>query len=228
MKIIDITVDLETCALPPTAAVMTLAAVVWQRNGVDSPFYSEEIKAEDILDKNPACFFNHIDIRSMFLDGFTFDQQTAAWWASQDEAAKESLLGYDETPLLRIDVVVRNFFSWISGIKEDNGADTVYLWSQGSDFDIAILRNICYKYGIEIPIGYHNFRDHRTFFMEGARLICEAGGTEFNQDQAYKLVDDYSEIEPGVKHDPVYDCKCSIYSTWQMMKHLRSLIGIKI
>ena len=99
------------------------------------------------------------------------------------------------------------------------GADEVYLWAQGTDFDVAILRNIAYKYNIPIPIKHTNYRDHRTFFLEGARMICDAANVNFNPRSAYKLVDEYNGN--GSAHDPVFDCKRSIYSTWQMMKHLQ-------
>ncbi len=37
----DITFDLETCALCPTAAVMSTGAVVWNRDGEDTPFLDD-------------------------------------------------------------------------------------------------------------------------------------------------------------------------------------------
>lgn len=38
---IDITFDLETRALCPTATVMSIAAVVWNRKGEDTPFLDD-------------------------------------------------------------------------------------------------------------------------------------------------------------------------------------------
>ncbi len=220
MKALDITFDLETCALCPNTAVMSVGAVAWQRDGKIAPFL------EDMIGKNAKsrfCFLQHVDLRSSFLDGFTFDQATADWWSRQDSGAKGALLANDPTPLLYIDEVVHNLFVWMAGTKKELGVSEVYLWSQGSDFDIAILRNICYKYGIDIPVPYQNFRDHRTFFMEGARLICDVAGTDFDPKKAYDLVESYDQVESGSTHDPIYDCKRSIFATWQMMQHLHSL-----
>lgn len=132
---------------------------------------------------------------------------------------KKSLLEEDAEPIMPIDVVVEDFFRFLLCLQKEMSAGKICLWSQGSDFDIAILRHICDKYDKEIPVSYRNFRDHRTFFMEGAKLICEKAGTEFDPATAYAMVDDYDG--PGMAHDPVYDCKKSIYATWQMMKHLR-------
>lgn len=229
MKTIDITIDFETCALCPTAAVMSVAAVAWKRDAVDSPFYSDDVVAEDILDKVNPTFLEHIDLRSMFVDGFTFDQNTAEWWATRSAEAKKALLNSDDDVVLHpIALVVMKLFKWIAAFKDYQKADSVNLWSQGSDFDIAILRNICHKYGIEIPVNYKNFRDHRTFFMEGARIICDIAGTEFVSDKARTLVEDYKDVSNGAEHDPVFDCKRSIYSTWQMMRHLHCLTNGKV
>ncbi len=217
MKTIDITFDFETCALCPTAAVMSMGAVAWKRDGEYTPFFLDKDGDAD----SDYTFSAHVDLRGMFIDGFTFDAATAQWWSRQSDDAKDSLLEWDaeDAPCWRIQTVVKSFFDWIKDIKEATDADAVCLWSQGSDFDIAILRNICHKYGIAIPVSYKTFRDHRTFFMEGASIICGISGTECNEDTAYALVDPYDS--DGERHIPVYDCKSSIYATWQMMKYLQ-------
>lgn len=211
---LDITFDLETCALCPTAAVLSLGAVAWTRDGADTPFI--QLGGTD----DPAAeYLSHVDLRSSFIDGFTFDQDTANWWAQQSEHAKSAVLENDgeDSPCLPIKKVIQGFFAWIEKIKTDNLADDVNLWCQGSDFDIAILRNICNKYHLTIPVRYTNFRDHRTFFLESAYALYNKNGIEFDTKKAYSLVKEYTN---GAPHDPLYDCKRSIYSTWQMMKFL--------
>ena len=205
---LNITFDLETCALCPTAAVMSIGAVAWNADAEDNPF----------TDRFPGeyCFYRHVDLRSSFVDGFTFDGKTSEWWATRNEDAKKALLEYDDVPLRSIDGVIEDFFGFIQHVQKETSSKEVKLWSQGTDFDIAILKNICGKYDIEIPVSYKNFRDHRTFFMEGANIVGGKAGKN-----AYSLVHEYDG--PGEPHHPVYDCKRSIYSTWQMMKRLRSL-----
>lgn len=213
---LDVTFDLETCALCPTAAVLSLGAVAWNRAGETTPFIMADGK-----DDLSAQYYTHVDLRSSFLDGFTFEQSTADWWAKQNDAAKKAVLENDNDMFscLPIKDVIVGFVEWLRDRKEDSGADSVCLWCQGSDFDIAILRNICHKYNLEIPVNHTNFRDHRTFFLEGVRTICDRSGAEFNEKEAYKMVEQYEG--KGAPHDPIFDCKRSIYSTWQMMKHLR-------
>ena len=216
MNILDITIDFETCALCPTAAVMSVGTVAWNREAEESPFTFEGFTLPDLF-----VYYKHVDMRSQFVDGFTFDNDTAKWWAQNSEEAKRAVLDYDDTPLMPIRHVIENLLEWMKEVKEMVGAKQVILWSQGSDFDIAILRNICYKYNIEIPVPYKNFRDHRTFFLEGAKMICDKAETEFDSEKAYSLVEPYEG--EGVAHDQVFDCKQSIYSTWQMMRHLKCL-----
>ena len=216
---IDITLDFETCALAPTAAVMSVGAVAWNRDGDKSPFFNDNGAV-----KYPI-FSAHVDLRGMFIEGFTFDEKTAEWWKQKSEGAKAAVLESDDdaTPCSPIKTVVANLFGWIKEIKEALHDQDVCLWAQGSDFDIAILRNICYKLGVEVPVHHANFRDHRTFIYEAARLICNARGVFYHPSKAYDLVDDYKKVEQGAEHDPVFDCKRSIYSTWQMMKKLTHL-----
>ena len=223
---LDITIDFETCSLCPTAAVMSIGAVAWRRDNTASPFYNLKGGKQD-----PASVFScHIDLRSMFINGFAFDEKTAEWWKSKTDEAKASLLSSDsyELPCRPIDVAVKDLFEWIEDFKKEQCEQEVCLWAQGSDFDIAILRYICYKFGIDMPLPHTGFRDHRTFIYEAARLICKARGEYYDPSKAYNLVEDYKKIEKGAEHDPVFDCKRSIYSTWQMMRKLDCLKLIPI
>ena len=215
---LDITIDFETCSLCPTAAVISIGAVAWKRDNETSPFYQLKDGTHD-----PASVFScHIDLRSMFVNGFTFDERTAAWWGTKMDEAKASLLSSDsyELPCRPIEVAVKDLFEWANDFKKEQGEQDVCLWAQGADFDIAILRNICYKFGIHTPLPYTNFRDHRTFTYEAAHLICNSCDMSYDPSKTYDLVEDYKNIEQGAEHDPVFDCKRSIYSTWQMMRKL--------
>lgn len=143
----------------------------------------------------------------------------------QSDEAKAALLDSDsdEAPCQPIDVVVNDFFGWIDYIKKKLGDDDICLWAQGTDFDPAILRYICWKLGIKLEIKHTQLRDHRTFYLEMARILWDAAGVKeepFTLDRAYALTTDYKDIadDEGAAHDPLFDCKRSIYSTWQMMQ----------
>ena len=222
---LDITIDFETCSLCPTAAVMSIGAVAWRRDNETSPFYQLTDGTHD-----PASVFScHIDLRSMFVNGFTFDERTAAWWGTKMDEAKASLLSSDsyELPCRPIEVAVKDLFEWANDFKKEQGEQDVCLWAQGADFDIAILRNICYKFGIHTPLPYTNFRDHRTFTYEAAHLICNSCDMSYDPSKTFDMVEDYKTIEQGAEHDPVFDCKRSIYSTWQMMRKLACMTHLE-
>lgn len=220
MKHLDITFDLETAALCPTAAPLSLGAVAWDRNSKETPFL-DDLKIE-------SDFFVSIDLASGFVSGLTIDQQTQEWWKKQSQEAKDALL---TQPKRALQSAIHDFFTWIENIQQTVGAETVCLWCQGSDFDIAILHNICYVLGIDIPVRYTNFRDHRSVCMEFAAKVLEEPNSDAcipakDPKKAYALVDEYKESlslwegRGGVSHTPVFDCRKSIFSTWQLMRQL--------
>lgn len=215
MKTLDITFDLETTALCPTAAVLAIGAVVWDRDGKSTPFFPDEFATD-----YPTSFSMLVELNRQFIDGFTFAQDTQEWWSQRSIEAQRAMLDpADERH--DIEHVACEFIDWIKSTQQHYQADEVCLWCQGSDFDIAILRNICEKYGLVLPVKHTNFRDHRTFFLEGARIICDIAHTDYDPKKAYSLVEPYEG--EGCAHEPLYDCKRSIFSTWQMMNHLRCL-----
>ena len=191
---IDVTFDWESCSLSPTAAVMSLGAVAWKRYGDESPFFDE---GDGVL--RNSTFSAHVDLRSMFINGFAFDKSTAEWWSKQSDEAKAALLGNDsdEAPCQPIDVIVNDLFGWIAYIKKKLGDDELCLWAQGTDFDVAILRYICWEMGINFAIKHTQLRDHRTFYLECARIIWDAAEPNeepFDLDKAYALTMDYKDI----------------------------------
>lgn len=209
MKHLDITFDFETAALCPTAAPLSIGAVAWDRNGKESPFIDDPGICSD--------FFANIDLSSCFVAGLTFDAQTQEWWKKQSEKAKNALLVGTK---LTLKDTIKEFFEWIDEMRKAVGAETVCLWSQGSDFDIAILRHICYIMNIDIPVRYTNFRDHRSVVMEFAAKVLEEPNSDEcvpakDSRKAYELVKEYKD---GESHTPVFDCKKSIFSTWQILK----------
>lgn len=217
MDNLNITVDLETCSLCPTAAVMSVGAVAWNPENTETPFLSKK----DCLCSSQ--FLEHVDLRSQFLDGFDFDAATAAWWKSAKPEARAAVLANDDIPLQPIREVILNLFAWIEHIKESCNANSVHLWAQGTDFDIAILRHICHVCVLKMPISHQSFRDHRSVYLENAKFFCKLAGKSFDEKEAYHLVAEYKE--EGAPHDPIFDCKRSISSTWQMFRLLEEKVN---
>lgn len=227
---IDVSVDLETTGLAPTAAVISLGAVAWKKDAEDTPFLLNDEKKEDPF----FSYYYHVDLRSLWvLGGFAFEKKASDWWASQPQEAKNELTASDndDMPCYPIQTVILGFFDWINSVKEVLGEKEVHLWAQGTDFDIAILRNLCSRLVYALPVQHTHFRDHRTYIYEVGDLIYKAleqktviSDYMFLQKRSpYALVSDYKE-KNGVVHSPVYDCKRSIYTTWQLSGMVKRLL----
>lgn len=220
MEHLDITIDFETAALCPTAAPLSIAAVPWNRYDRMTPFFDKD---------GARPFYEHVDLRSCFVDGFTIDPDTQAWWNRQSKEAKNELIAQpeDNMPLLSLHDVISNLFQWIEDVKQCVGAVSVCLWSQGSDFDIAILRNICSRYpDLTIPVSYKNFRDHRSVCMELGDFLLSVGQKDYkvclparNPNFVYEMTQKMDDV---ITHTPVGDCKRSIYTTWQILNKLQA------
>ena len=55
-------------------------------------------------------------------------------------------------------------------------------------------------------------------------MIYKAKGESYVPSKAYELVEDYKNIEKGAEHDPLFDCKRSIYTTWQLSGMVKRLL----
>lgn len=227
---LDISVDLETTGLAPTAAVISLGAVAWRKDAAGTPFLLNEKGEEDPY----FNYYYHVDLRSLWvLGGFTFEKKTSDWWATQSQEAKNELTASDndDMPCYPIQTVVSGFFDWINSVKDTLGEKEVRLWAQGTDFDIAILRNLSSRLGYALPVQHTHFRDHRTYIYETGDLIYKTLGlmtvisdyTFLQKRSPYALVSDYKE-KNGVVHSPVYDCKRSIFTTWQLSGMINRLL----
>lgn len=97
-------------------------------------------------------------------------------------------------------------------------ADELKIWCQGTDFDIALLRE-AYRtvYGSEdrLPWTYRNVRDARTYFLEAAAFFAP------DEPDPYELIK-----TDGTKHDAVADCDWSIKAVqWAYEKYTQRPVG---
>lgn len=191
-KIINIALDLETLSRRANAAIIGIAA---------KTFCLGENKVKD-----GASFFRGVDATSCAMLGFDIDPATVEWWAHKPEKVKEQF-AYNRP----IQWVLNELFNFVNKVKADNNAGIVHVWCQGTDFDIAVIRNAFVAANNDraedtIPWKYADVRDSRTFIFEGVRLL-------------YPDVEDpYSVIpkkEDWVEHDAMSDCDRLIHNvTW--------------
>ena len=219
MQQLEICFDFETCARTANAAVMSLGAVPWVR---------DTEAARPFLDiKEDGFFFTTFDLRHCVVDGFDFEQETINWWSRQSEDAKMALMTEKPVP---VDVGIIKFFGWVKALAGHYGVsmENVYFWCQGTDFDASILRNICYKYDIEMPVKYYNLRDCRTYIKEASDLIRRSEGImPFTHDDEKKFMREImrrnlsdEELDNKQPHSALSDCRYSILRTWSLMCEL--------
>lgn len=227
---IDITFDLETCATTANAAVMQIAAVVWNRSAKENPF-EIAVKGEksDFIEESfDAC----VDLRTCVVDNFDFDQDTIRWWSEQNENAKSAVT---EPEAVSIRAAFYNFIEWMKDVINGTEAKSVCLWCQGMDFDCAILKNVCNKYGLELPLNCRMFRDSRTIILEAALLHIQSAEYMYdspkdnivtvndilqNPSKAYQVIEKMPE-EYGNKssvHDAMYDCIRTSWNVWKALQ----------
>lgn len=187
--------DLETLSLRPTAAIIQIAAKPFTLDGSSLQQTKEDGSVEPLTTK---AFSTKVNATSCAMYGFSFDQSTVDWW-SKNEAKEDFCRAWGWYTIKdALDVLIDVINQW----KNETKSDQVNIWSQGTDFDISVLREAYRRvFGSEkkLPWKYNNVRDARTYFLEAARL--------FEPD----VEDPYSLIKTdGTKHDALCDCEWSI------------------
>lgn len=219
MEHLDVTIDFETCSLSANAAVMQVALVPWMRDAKEDPFLIEKIMP----------YVNYVDLRTCVVGGFDFDQETINWWHSQSQGAKAAVIAGDPKP---IGNVFHDMFGYLHELKEVHSLSSLFLWCQGMDVDIAILRNLCRKFdrSLDEVMPHTSFRDCRTVILEAAlnearkndNGIASPENILANPSLAYKLYKELPERynQKSEAHDALYDAYRSSWLTWQALKWL--------
>lgn len=226
---LDFTIDFETCSLSADAAPMQVAVVPWLRDSEEDPF------SNGVTDK---YYVGYVDLRSCVVDGFDFDPETVRWWARQGEDAKKAVT--DGFPEPVSDVLIE-MLDYIRDIVRKKNLESICLWCQGTDVDIAILRSLCRRYDVDLEdIAPHtSFRDCRTVILEAALLEARRRAKEGGIDKslalwphiqrepskAYTL---YKPLPPAYAegreaHDALYDAYRSSWNTWQALRWLGNI-----
>lgn len=127
-----IMIDFEALNTTPDAAVISIGAVVFRVNGLVGTFYHT-------IDPKSAEMFGSVS------------RETMEWWDKEEnKQARTAAFG----GTVSAKDVWYNFADWLQTY------DNAYLWSNGADFDLPIL-----KYHLEELVGNYpiNFRNHRCY-----------------------------------------------------------------
>lgn len=157
MKIINpekvhVMVDLETLAVTPSAAIMSIGAVVFDAQGVH----------EDTL-------YKEIDTGSCTNLGMSVDVKTIDWWEAQEDAARQTYLNCT-TPDTNSHIrdALADFTLYLHHVAKnkikvgDVELPDVCVWGNGASFDNAILIQAYTACGSNQPWPFWNDRCYRT------------------------------------------------------------------
>lgn len=146
-------IDLETLSLQPNAAIIEIAA--------------KEFNPVKEIEVPNNTFHEFVDSTSCAMHGMDFDKATIEWWSQQELPLKKHFDTFiSDYP---IGYALNELTDYLHATAPDGD---MMLWSQGADFDIAILRS-AYRnvLGKELPVKYRNVRDARTYFLELVKVL---------------------------------------------------------
>lgn len=155
MKHLDLMLDLETYGKGPLAAIAQISAVPFSRT----------------RDLNTIIPFNSfISLAENEKRGLKADDDTLAWWASQDEAAIKMVIERAHASTTTLEEALYAFSSYINQLKATYNVDSVLVWGNGSVFDNRILSTAYNMCGIPVPWKYNADRDLRTLIDVGESI----------------------------------------------------------
>jgi len=146
-----IMIDLETLGTNPDAVFLTAGLVRFNiETGEASEFGRELI---------------HINMKSSLDAGRKVNADTIQWWFNQSKEAQQAL--FDEQAEISLEAALHKINKFVLHTNPNEKSETsynreCYVWSNGSNFDIAILQNAYQHYNLKIPWQFWNIRDVRT------------------------------------------------------------------
>ena len=145
---IEFMVDLETMGIGPTAAIVSIGCV---------PFDRESLT---VLQNE---FYIVVDLESSLKAGLTAESSTILWWMTQSEEARTELFSRRRAQLYEALSALRYWMASLVPTKNDRK-----VWGNGAAFDNVILSSAYKAVGLETPWNFWNDRCFRTMKNEVA------------------------------------------------------------
>lgn len=150
----DIMVDLETMSTSNDAAILSIGAVAFGKEGVST-----------------ERFYTKVSLKSCQEHGLHIDAGTVMFWLEQSREAQQALLGY--APPLS-DALLQ-FSHWIGAYGKPK------VWGNGATFDNVILRNAYKTANMKAPWDFWNDRCFRTLKgLSPGVVLPDRGGVHHN------------------------------------------------
>lgn len=134
-----IVLDLETLGTGPGCVILQIGAVAIDLESDEAPGEGE-------------VFGTTISVGLSLVHGFMVDDATHGWWLEQDRDLAWSVMSGNTEP----ERALRDFGQWVEKVGGK------YVWGNGPDFDVSILRAYYEEFCIDWPFAYNAPRDVRT------------------------------------------------------------------
>lgn len=145
---IEFMVDLETMGSGPTAAIVSIGCVPFDRES---------------LTVSQDEFYTVVDLESSLEAGLTAESSTILWWMTQSEEARTELFSRRRAQLYEALSALRYWMAGLVPAKNDRK-----VWGNGAAFDNVILSSAYKAVGLETPWNFWNDRCFRTMKNEFA------------------------------------------------------------
>lgn len=165
-------IDIETLSLRPTACIIAISAKTFFFDGTTDDDHSFD-----------CC----VDATSCAMYGLTIDQSTVNWWASQSKETKSFFL---KEKAIKLKEALLQLAQLYQDVQQAYNCKRILVWTQGSDFDIAVLRNAYQTVftttpaatvpeasasGKDAPWPHDCVRDARTYILSNLSLLHSIG-----------------------------------------------------
>ena len=147
-------IDLETMGTRPTAPIIAIGAVRFDRTGITDKFYMN-IDLESAVDIGLAVV----------------DPKTVKWWMTQSDAARSVL----QEDAKGITTALLAFQEWLG---PEAGCEGV--WGNGVGFDNVLLSEAYQRLGLTVPWPFWADRCYRTMKNLYPQIELERVGTHHN------------------------------------------------
>ena len=147
---IEFMIDLETMGSGPTAAIVSIGCVPFDRES---------------LTVGQDEFYTVVDLESSLKAGLTAESSTILWWMTQSEEARTELFSGRRAQLYEALSALRYWMAGLVPAKNDRK-----VWGNGTAFDNVILSSAYKAVGLETPWNFWNDRCFRTMKNEFADM----------------------------------------------------------
>lgn len=153
----DVMVDLETTGTSPSAAILSIGAVAFDRT----------------TNTLGPSFYRTIDLNSAVKRGGIVEADAFTWWMKQSDEARAGMGAG-----MPINIALLDFAVWLKEVCVP--WDQVRIWGNGADFDPVLLSQSYERCQLATPWKFWNTRCFRTLKNEHPQVKVKRMGTHHN------------------------------------------------